>query len=132
MLLIMVIPLCSAPKRNLSMPTPANEDEAVVKERRRALRGNLKGDLLVLRNLTKIYGSHCSSQSRLAVNQLCLRMQKAEVCAYTLVAFYVGVYVCTGSMNCSLYLIAVLWLTWSKWSRKNNYLSYADWGHTCV
>lgn len=66
------------------MPAPANEEESVAKERRRAYSGDLRGDLLVLRNLTKVYGSYCS-QYRLAVNQLCLRMQKAEVCMYVTV-----------------------------------------------
>lgn len=64
-------------------PPPSNEDEAVAKERRRVLRGDDDGELLVLNSLTKVYGGCGSSQRRLAVNQLCLRMQKAEVCMCT-------------------------------------------------
>ena len=74
--------LCSSCrcKRMWSLPPPPpNEDESVAKERRRVLRGDCDGDLLVLNNLTKVYGGCSSSQLRLAVNQLCLRMQKAEV-----------------------------------------------------
>lgn len=67
-----------------SLPeAPINEDEAVAKERRRVLRGDHHGDLLVLNNLTKVYGGCGSSQPRLAVNQLCLRMQKAEVSVHS-------------------------------------------------
>lgn len=69
--------------KNLHLQPPTNEDEAVAKERRRVHRGNLNEELLVLRDLTKIYKTNCTSQYRLAVNQLCLRMQKAEV--YTVV-----------------------------------------------
>lgn len=56
------------------------EDDTVARERRRVLRADSKEDLLVVRNLTKIYGTRCSSQNRVAVNQLCLKVQKAEVC----------------------------------------------------
>jgi hypothetical protein len=63
----------------LALPVPRDEDEAVAKERRRVMTSDTNEDLLVLRNLTKIYGSRWNSQYRLAVNQLCLRMKKAEV-----------------------------------------------------
>ena len=63
----------------MSLPIPCDEDEAVAKERRRVMTSDSDEDLLVLRNLTKVYGSRWSSQYRLAVNQLCLRMKKAEV-----------------------------------------------------
>ena len=64
-----------------ALPPPSDEDEAVARERRLVLKEDCAGDLLVLNNLTKVYNGSCgSSQRRLAVNQLCLRMQKAEVC----------------------------------------------------
>ena len=52
----------------------------MAKERQRVLATNSNEDLLVLRNLTKRYGAQHRSQYRVAVNQLCLRMRKAEVC----------------------------------------------------
>lgn len=70
---------CSICRKHLSLPIPCNEDDAVAKERRRVTSSGSNEDLLVLRNLTKVYGSRWSSQYRLAVNQLCLRMKKAEV-----------------------------------------------------
>ena len=71
--------ICSYCHKDLPLPIPCDEDEAVAKERRRVMTARSEEDLLVLRNLTKIYGNQWSSQYRLAVNQLCLRMKKAEV-----------------------------------------------------
>jgi len=66
--------------RRVSLPEPEGEDEDVERERA-VVMTTLPDDqdLLVLRNLTKIYGTRCSAQHRLAVNQLCLRMEKGEV-----------------------------------------------------
>ncbi len=48
-------------------------------ERKRVLKAEATKELLILRNLSKVYGTKFSSQYRLAVNQLCLKMKKAEV-----------------------------------------------------
>ncbi len=60
------------------MPLPAlsEENQAVSEERRRVLSGNTSGDVLVLQNITKAYGSF---KNKLAVNQLCLAVKKGEV-----------------------------------------------------
>lgn len=68
--------MCSS---KLPLSAPADEDDTVAAERRRVSRGDHKGDLLVLKDVTKIYGTTCNAQHRLAVNQLCLQMKKAEV-----------------------------------------------------
>ena len=65
--------------RRVSLPEPEGEDEDVVRERVVAMTPSNDQDLLVLRNLTKIYGTRYTSQYRLAVNQLCLRMDRGEV-----------------------------------------------------
>ncbi len=71
---------CRIRSKNLSLPQPEGEDDLVLKERASVLQNtDSKDELLTLRNLTKIYGTRCSSQYRLAVNQLCLRMEKGEV-----------------------------------------------------
>ena len=54
-----------------------NEDRAVARERRRANKADRESDILTLRNLSKVYGS--GVRYRVAVNNLCLAMQKAEV-----------------------------------------------------
>ncbi len=66
-------------KRELSLPSPSNEDEAVSRERRKVLSGDTNGELLLLQNLTKVYGNFITSKKRLAVNQLCLAVKKGEV-----------------------------------------------------
>lgn len=79
-LVVMLYLYCSIRKRHLTLPAPEGEDEEVLKERATILQDTQSpDDLLVLRNLTKIYGTRCSPQYRLAVNQLCLRMEKGEV-----------------------------------------------------
>ena len=71
---------CSIRSKHLSLPVPEGEDDDVLKERASVLQDrDTSDDLLVLRNLTKIYGTRCSSQYRMAVNQLCLRVEKGEV-----------------------------------------------------
>ena len=66
-------------ERELSLPPPSSEDEAVSGERRRVLSGSAKGDLLVLQDLSKVFGSFAKSKKRLAVNQLSLAVKNSEV-----------------------------------------------------
>lgn len=66
-------PRCSS----VNLPAPMeNEDRAVARERRRANKADRESDILTLRNLSKVYGS--GVRYRVAVNNLCLAMQKAE------------------------------------------------------
>ena len=62
---------------------PHDEDREVARERRRVARGDGKNGILTLDNITKVYGynSLCSRgvPDKIAVNQLCLIMKKAEV-----------------------------------------------------
>lgn len=111
---LVLIHMCSIRSKDLSLPAPSNEDEAVSKERRRVLQvQQADGDLLVLRNLTKIYGTRCSSQYRLAVNQLCLRMQKAEVCmciTMCIVNQLLSMYMYVAELRLRLYILSVLYV----------------------
>lgn len=102
--------------KSVPQPVPASEDDAVAKERQRVLTTNSNEDLLILRNLTKRYGTRHKSQYRVAVNQLCLRMRKAEVC-----------YQLTRPRKYCLFCVLVLWLIGSKWCWKDIHIPYADW-----
>ena len=58
----------------------STSDDLVAKERERVLSNSSHEEILTLQNLTKEYGLQCSKNRHLAVNQLCLGMQKGEVC----------------------------------------------------
>ena len=66
---------------------PLDKDKEVARERRKVGRGEGKDGILTLDNLTKVYGHNnccCSccgggTPDKIAVNQLCLIMRKAEV-----------------------------------------------------
>ena len=68
---------------HVSFHEPLHEDKEVARERRRVTRGEGKDSILTLDNLTKVYGyNSCCSKGvpdKIAVNQLCLIMRKAEV-----------------------------------------------------
>ena len=56
------------------LPRKPSGDEAVEREREKVMNdARCHGNILTLQNLTKVYGS------RVAVDQLCLSMEKAEV-----------------------------------------------------
>ena len=69
------------------LPRPLDSDREVSRERRKVGRGEGKDGILTLDNLTKVYGHNsCSctccgggAPDKIAVNQLCLIMRKAEV-----------------------------------------------------
>ena len=62
------------------LPPVQDEDQAVAHERRKVESAKPHDEILTLNNLSKVYGSGpCHGKSRVAVNQLCLRMHKAEV-----------------------------------------------------
>ena len=72
------------------IPHPLDSDREVSRERRKVGRGEGKDGILTLDNLTKVYGHNgCSctccgggAPDKIAVNQLCLIMKKAEVSNY--------------------------------------------------
>ena len=67
----------------VSLRDPQDTDKEVARERRKVARGDGKNGILTLDNITKVYGynSCCSGgvPDKIAVNQLCLIMKKAEV-----------------------------------------------------
>ena len=115
-LIVIVYSVSRNHRKKKSLTLPTGEDEAVISERRKVLRSDSTKELLVFRNLTKVYGHRCNSQNRLAVNQLCLKMQKAEVMIssdfYLLPIFY---------------FLSVFWFVRSEWSRKDDHFSNVDW-----
>ncbi|XP_057564820.1 phospholipid-transporting ATPase ABCA7 isoform X4 [Hippopotamus amphibius kiboko] len=60
------------------LPPPGEEDEDVARERERVLRGATQGDVLVLRDLTKVY----PGQRTPAVDHLCLGIPPGEHSRY--------------------------------------------------
>ena len=78
----------------VSLHPPLDEDRAVARERRRVARGDGKDGILTLDNLTKVYGhnSCCSGgvPDKIAVNQLCLIMRKAEVSSECFFLYYLS------------------------------------------
>lgn len=67
-------------KLHHSASPSSDEDPAVARERAKVARGDTKDNILTLDHLTKVYQSKvCSGEHKMAVNRLCLGMQKAEV-----------------------------------------------------
>ena len=63
-----------------SLPTVACEDEQVQREEEKVRSGECEGDILTLRELTKVYDrGACQRRGRVAVNRLYLSMKPSEV-----------------------------------------------------
>nr|XP_024207629.2 phospholipid-transporting ATPase ABCA7 isoform X7 [Pan troglodytes] len=70
-----LLPQYSVPRPRLrSLPLLGEEDEDVARERERVVKGATQGDVLVLRNLTKVY----RGQRMPAVDRLCLGIPPGE------------------------------------------------------
>ena len=62
------------------MPVVTCEDEMVMKEERKVREGDTSGDILTLRELTKVFDRDmCQRGGRVAVNSLNLSMKPSEV-----------------------------------------------------
>ena len=90
-----------------SLPLPLDDDEDVRAERLKVTSDDRDSEILRMNGLSRVYRTNLGRSRRVAVNQLCLRVNKGEVCVCVCVCGVVGGCVCV--VWCGWCAVWVVW-----------------------